>query len=448
MRRFVSSSLSPLLSPPAAQSVRLPAAAFAGVLLLLSANHARAADDEEKRTPAQAASAKGLKLLESVRFDFDADGRSETVGACEDNRSIVLCVFGENERGAVFKEKSKSSGGNKLKSLKVEKLVPEVGNPFIALEVYGENPDEKTKRIRIYTLRGGLRQVFTSVIFRPKTKDERAEWERDDDVVKYGDPRAGWYFADLDGDGKMEILVRRKPQIVALKREDRAPKRVITGVREAIYDWTGSPTKGSFKPRDKERLNNFIPPRKIVAVRASSAYIPRKIEKKMQQDATAKAAMAAANGEEKIPSKEIDRSAYIVVGADDNLETSWIEDDKGNGEGEWIEVELDAKEDIRMIRVVAGCTASKKIFRSHNVPVKFELKFGPTRALVDREIPQRPIPPILGIIELPVRGKKFAKQTLVFFDGRVAADVVRLTLQDSRRLGRANRTCISEISIH
>jgi hypothetical protein len=49
---------------------------------------------------------------------------------------------------------------------------------------------------------------------------------------------------------------------------------------------------------------------------------------------------------------------------------------------------------------------------------------------------------------VPVQNRKYARQALIFFDGKTEAQRIRLSLVDSKRGGRANQTCISEISVH
>jgi len=404
---------------------------------------------DDKRTAKQAAAAKGYKLLKTVRGDIDGDGRSEEVGACQSDKGVFVCLFKDTNKGAVYDKGLPLTGGTKLKRIELKKLVPRAGAPFISIEVYGETPDEKTKRIRLYSARGKkVREVFTAVIFRSKNKAERPKWESDKDLIKYGDAREGWYFADIDDDGMQEILVRRKPQIVTVKRSPRADAKMLTGVRESVYRFRGEPQSGKFIEDKKQRLNNFIPAFEIASITASDAWIEPSLRKELQQEAMTEAAAAAAAGEEAEQPK-IDLTPFIKQVADDNLDTGWIENKRGSGDGEWVEFKLDDKQPIHMVRVVSGCVKDKRTFKSHNVPIKFEIKMGKyERAIVDREHAKRPLTPVEGILELPVPGKKYAKQTLVWFDGTYETDTVRLTLMKVRRLGKKNLSCISEVSIH
>ncbi|MCP4504064.1 MAG: hypothetical protein GY822_29415 [Deltaproteobacteria bacterium] len=445
MTRFSAFSIPALAAP-----TRGISGVALGMFLFFSAGSSWAQD--EKRSPKKAAAAKGYKLLKgTVSGDVNGDGKTQDIGACQKDKGIQVCLFGKNNKGAVLDQVLPPTGGTKLKKLKLVDLISRAGAPFISIEVYGETPDEKTKRIRLYSLRGGgkAREVFTAVIFRPKNKADRPKWESDKDIIKYGDAREGWYFSDIDDDGMKEVVVRRKPQIVTVKRSPRADARILTGVRESVYRWRGEPTKGKFIEEKKQRLNNFIDAMPIASITASDAWVEPSLLKELKAEAMTSAAVDAASGDANAKDPKIDMSPFIKVAADNNMDTAWIENKKGIGDGEWVEFKLKEKSSIHMIRVVTGCIKDKSTFRSHNVPIKFELKMGKyERAIVDRAHGKRPLTPIKAILEVPVKGRKFAKQTLIFFDGSYETDTVRLTLMKVRRMGKKNRSCISEVSIH
>lgn len=406
---------------------------------------ARAASD--KRTPNDAAKKEGLELLRSLAADFDGDGKSETLGVCEGQRGLRLCVFGENDAGAILKESLPWAGGTKLKDFEAKELNPKLPGQEIILELYDETPDEKVKRVRVYSGYPKPREIFTSVIFRPKNESERAEWEQDD-VVKYGDARAGWYFWDEDGDGVSEIFVRRRAQLIKVPRRDGAA-RLLTGVREAVYAWADDARGGAYKEIEKDRFRDFLPALEIARTTGSAAWVPPKQLENLQSEALAKAVYAATDGKPVKSDIKIDFSPFFAHATDKDLATAWIENEKGHGDGEWIEIELSEVAPIHMVRVVGGCAEDKRSFRQHNVPERFELRFDTgERALVDLKDPKRPDRPAVAILQIPVKDRPFAKQALVFFDGKVRSKKVRLTLDAVKRQGRANRTCISEVSVH
>lgn len=403
----------------------------------------------EKRTPNDAAKKEGYDLLRSLAVDFDGDGATETLGVCQAERGLRLCVFSDDEKGAVLKETLPWAGGTRLKELEAKDLNPKLPGQEIILELYDETPDEKVKRVRVYTGYPKAREIFTSVIFRPKNQSERAEWERDD-VVKYGDARPGWYFWDEDGDGVTEIFVRRRAQVIKVPRRPDGPAKLLTGVREAVYAWTADSRGGSYKEIEKDRFRDFLPAYEVAGVRASSAWLPKKQLEDLEAEALAKAVYAATDGETVKNDVQVDLTPFMARAADKDLATAWIESDaKGPGKGEWVELELAEAAPIRMVRVVGGCVEDKRAFRQHNVPDRFEVRFDSgERSLVDLRDVKDPDRPAVAILQLPLKDRPWAKQTLVFFDGNVRSKKVRLTLEGAKRQGRGNRTCISEVSVH
>jgi hypothetical protein len=400
---------------------------------------------------ADAVKKKGLELKKLVDVDIDGDGRKENIGAASGKNGIQLVVVGEDKDGAVVTAVLPPAGGRELARFEAMALAPPSTSTELVLEVYDENPDEKVKRVRAYGSKDGkIVELFTSVLHRSKKAEERDEWERDKSIVTYGDARGGWYFDDLEEDGVTEILVRRRPQILRFKRDDGSDVKVLTGVREQV--WRFDTDAGTYKDTG-ERLNDFLPSREIVAVRASSAWIdpaelkelkaaalqdalmkgggekggeramggelelgledleapaaagsPGKAKTKAgkaknddeapaKTKAKAKAASTrkAAAEEEAEPEVTIDRVPYMKRAADKDLSTAWIEDDaKGDGKGEWLEFELDEAAPVHMVRIVSGCVDTKESFRDHNVPESFSLSLdGGSEAVIDRRQPTK-----------------------------------------------------------
>lgn len=401
-------------------------------------------------TPLDAAKKARLELEKTLVTDFDGDGAPDTVGVCRGDRGLALCVFGyedKDRRRAKLEARLPWAGGTRLKSLEAQDLLPGLAGMEVLLEVYDETPDEKVKRIRIYAGHPQPREVFTSVIFWPKDENKRPEWERPE-VVKYGDARPGWYFEDVDGDGAQEIIVRRQAQLLRVPREPE-PAKLLTGVREAIFAYTGGAT-GRFTERREGRFRDFLPALDVTEVRGSAVWLPQKLLEDLQAEALAKAVYEATDGKPVENEVKVDFSPFFAKVADKDLSTAWIEDDaEGDGKGEWVELTLPEAKPIHMVRVVGGCVGSKREFRQHNVPLRYELRFDSgERTLVDLEDKERPMRPAVAVLELPLKDKRWAKQTLVFLDGKVRSKTVRITLEKAKRQGRANRTCISEISVH
>jgi hypothetical protein len=152
------------------------------------------------------------------------------------------------------------------------------------------------------------------------------------------------------------------------------------------------------------------------------------------------------------PEIVIDRTPYMRFAADRNLATAWVEDGEGVGKGEWVELALTKPAPIRMVRVVAGCVATKESFTAHNVPESLSLQLGESStAVVNRRQPTSFAAPVLAFSDFivpPPKDRPWAKTTLIFFDGKTVSQRVRLTLDKVAAQGDGERTCISEVSVH
>jgi hypothetical protein len=441
---------------------------------------------------------KGLELVKIIDVDTDGDGRKENIGVAKGKNGLQLVVVGEDKAGAVVTAVLPPVGGREIARFEGMALAPPSESTEVVLEVYDETPDEKVKRVRVYAARDGkLVEIFTSVLHRSKNAAERDEWERDKSIISYGDPRGGWYFGDVEG----EVYVRRKPQILRFKKDDGSEVKLLTGVHEQVWRFDA----GAFAFRDTgERLKAFLPTLEIAEVRASSAWIEpnelRELKAAALQDALSgggkggERAMGgemelgledleapAAKTEEKKPKKPkpaqppkekkaprekkapkaeaepepeiaIDRTPYFQRAADKDLATGWVEDDeKTDGKGQWVELELAEASAIHMVRVVAGCVDTQATYREFNVPERFTISLdGGAEALVDRREPARFDSPAVAFSDniVKLKDRPWAKTTLVFFDGKTEAKKVRLTLDKAIVQGKGNRTCISEVSVH
>lgn len=464
---------------------------------------AQAEEKKSRRTTAEAMKAKGLELKKFVEIDVDGNGTKELIGAGYGEKGLRLAIIGEDKEGAVVTEMLPWANGKEIAKLEGVALAPPKESFEVVFEVYDETPDEKVKRVRVYGKKDGrMKEIFTSVLNRPKIAAERDAWEADKSIVSYGDARGGWYFDDIEEDGVGEVLVRRKPQILSIPKDDDSPVKLMTGVREQVWRWD----EANFVYAEAgERLNDFLPAYEIANVTASSAWIEPAVLKEMKANAlnnalmkegggvapkegkegspggdlelgledletapkasatskkAAKPAKAAkaAKGKEKEkaeepeePEIEIDRSEWIVRGADRNLATAWIEDAADDGKGQWIEVELADEEPIHMVRIVAGCVDTAAAFKGHNVPESFSVQIdGGSEARIDRREAGKFDAPSLAFSDGLFKSKErpWMKTTLVFFEGKSDGKKVRVTLDKSIRQGKSNQTCISEISVH
>lgn len=403
--------------------------------------------EKKKTTLKEAAAKKKVQIVEKTNADVDGDGTAETVGACKmSGGQLALCIFGENEDGAVLTHLHSKAGGKKLRFIKTQDLLPEVAGSEILLEVYDETPDEKVKRIRVYAGYPEPREIFTSVIFRSKNAAKRAAWEQPG-VIAYGDARPGWYFFDTNEDGKQEIMVRRRAKIATFKRRGEDPAKILVGVNEAVYEFTGDPSTGSYRERGENYFNDFLQPgHEVARVRASSTWIEPQTLRELQSEAMAAAVYA--EGKDTPKEVKVDRAPFTEKIADKSYDTGWVEDGKGIGADEWVELELTAPKKIHMVRVVPGCLESKRTYRRFNVPTKVQIQLDGKPYFVDLRRPDKPEAPVVAMAASKLPGKPWAKQYFIFFEGDREAKNVKLVIEGAKRQGNGKNTCIAEFSAH
>lgn len=424
-----------------------------------------------KQTPDEAASKKGYKLIKTLDnnvvsaalngapIDVTGDGIVDLVGVCRGDSSLRLCIFGENEEGAVLNDVVADAGGDQLESLEVKNVIGSSPALEIIATVKGETPDEKFRKLLIYAAgsNGKLRSVLSTAQYEPKAnkkvdigndagndkddnKMELREILRDPNLVQYGDASPGWSLVDIDEDGTFELLVRRRPQIVAvpveagatgsIKQGGKHVVRFLTGVREAVYTFDGLPETGRFVESHDDHLSDFLPSYPILGVTADNAYLDPTAALLAGDDPAAK-------------------NAVITQGADRDMTTAWIEnDEKGFGKGAWLEVKLDAERPIHMIRLVGSCAGDKKSYNDHNVIEKFTVSFGRRTASIDRSQLSKTQGAVKAAVDMPIKDRNWAKQTLIFFDGNDKAQTVRIMIDDVKRQGKSNQSCIAEVSVH
>ncbi|MBI1948265.1 MAG: hypothetical protein HYS27_21430 [Deltaproteobacteria bacterium] len=433
-------------------------AALASTLALLLAAGVALADDKSRRTTDEALKQKKLTRQKLMEPDLDGDGKKEVVAVCSGDQGIVLALIGEDAGGAVVSQVSAPAGGKEIAKVEVKELIPPKGSSQLVLEVYDDTPDEKVKRVRVYGPDGAgaavrLKEIFSSKIERSKAKDDRAEWERDDSIIRYQEPRPGWYFEDVEEDGIVEVLVRRQPQIITIARRGGDPVRIVTGVRERRWSWDVDKAKYT---EGADALHDFLPAIEVAKVEASSVWIDPAEEKERKaralSDALMQATNAGKNADDLKDDVAIDTSDLVKLGADGNLATAWIEGDaKGDGKGEWIELTLAEESSVHMVRVVSGCVESKQVMKAHNVPESFTIKLDAGGdAHVDRRSAGKFEAPVVAFTDdlVKLTDRPWARTTLVFFDGKSDATKVRVTLDKAIKQGKGNKTCISEISVH
>jgi hypothetical protein len=484
-------------------------------LVLWSTTAQAQARRSSRRTTAEAMRQKGLTLVKHADIDIDGDGRKELFCIGRDDDGLRLVLVGEEPAGAVVLQVLPDAKGKDVVRLQGRQLIPPRTSFQVALEVSDDNPDEDVTRVHVYGMDDGVvKEMFSSVMRRSHNTAERPVWESDPSIVHYGDVRGGWSFVDEDSDGVSEIRVRRKPQLIEIAG-DKAPVRLVTGVRDQVWKWneasfsyveSGEVLQNFLPALEIVKVtasSAWIPPEELKALQhppAPSVEVKKPgsegaaggefdfgLEDLEQPEAPAPTKKPAESKRPKkpVPSKSakpkgaatsetaadsldptggsapnkpaeaavvVDRSPYMRFAADRNLATAWIEDADGVGKGEWIELELAKESPIRMVRVVAGCVATKESFTSHNVPESMSIQLSATQqAVVNRRQPTSFVSPVLAFSDSvvpPAKERPWAKTTLVFFDGKTVSQRVRLTLDKVAAQGDGQQTCISEVSIH
>jgi hypothetical protein len=413
------------------------------VALLVAAGPAGAA---ETKSPKAAAKAKKAELIQSEDVDFDGDGKNETVGVCKNRKGFFLCVFEHDDEIVTMSAQSGKLSGKKVRKIQVLNLFKPEKAKEIAVELYAETPDEKIKRLYVFAGTPKLRPIFKTAIFRSKDKAERMEWDRDPSVVKWGNANPGWYFQDLEMDGITEIMVRKSPKLLKVPVKGGHAK-VVVGVTEKVYSLEGGPESGRYELINGSRFVDFAPRLEISNVKVSSQHLPKDLADQMKADAMADALYG--EGTDKPAETKVDDSEYRMWVADGNYDTGWIEGAKGSGKGESVEIFLSDRSNVHMIRLVAGCTMDKRSYRKHNVPTSFTVSLdGMQKSEVNRKRLKSPDGAAVGIMEMPLKDRPWAKQTLIFFDGKTSTGRVVVELGRAKKQGKGNHTCISEIAVH
>lgn len=395
----------------------------------------------------------GLQLKKALSTPQTAGEQKRWLAVFEKDGALTLRSF--RKTGSVFKVDAERLPlrGNELKKMQLLDMVSTIPGPELILEVYGENPDEKIKRLVILALEPTFRELFTKAIYRPKNAKERNAWENAKTLIKYGTPFPGWYFSDEEFEGatNMEVRMRDTPQILKVPLADREPAHLVTGIREHRYQYQGDAASGRFEKNEESEFVEYLPRQTPSKIFASAAFAPPKVLKKLEAEKLA-ASLADATDGKKVDSDsdKIDFAPFIDGVSDNNLATHWIENDaSGSGYGEWVELFFKKPVPVKMIRIVPGCVDNKKSYRQHNVPGKIELRFSDsTRAFVNLDSPQRPRDPVVAMMHVPIKDKPFAKQVLIFFAGDREVEKIRLTLNDVKKQGKKDRTCLTEFNVH
>ncbi len=116
---------------------------------------------------------------------------------------------------------------------------------------------------------------------------------------------------------------------------------------------------------------------------------------------------------------------------DGKYKTAWVENDSGDGIGEWIELELEHEEMISEIYIANGYQSSEKSFNLNNRVKKLRLDFSDGSSY-----------------EFTLSGKYSDQPESIELPDSVTASSVRITILSVYSGTKYNDTCISEIEVY
>ncbi|MBI5498518.1 MAG: hypothetical protein HY904_26185 [Deltaproteobacteria bacterium] len=399
-----------------------------------------------------AARKKGLVVVKAEEpADVDGDGKLEVAAVVKDEREeLALALFRATGPGQVAHVwTSNSTGAHEIKLFEVKQMVAEP-RPEAVVELLEKSPDETRRQLRIYKLdESPPREVLTLSVVEESADKPEDSGER----TTYGDDAPGFRVADVDGDGNVDVSLRREPRAVKARSRGDLPVTLVVGVKEVTYAWDkGRPGKYAARP---DKALNFLPSLKLKKVAASSQKLPDDI-KQMEQDKALEMSFEDAFGPEDggaaaedAPEPEINPAPRAYWATDNNFDSSWVESARGDGTGEWLELHTREEHEIRMVRVVPVCAGDEKDLNAHNEVVAFSLlTAGMGKTSVDRREKFPSDSGVLAVVEVPVPERKFAPQVLVFLRKGTRSSWVRLVIDKVKKHGKANEACIAEVSLH
>jgi hypothetical protein len=380
-------------------------------------------------------------------LDIDNDGKLEIVAAAapEDPVEFVLVVWRATGNKVAHAWQSEPTGADAYKRLVFWNMVEEK-RPEIVLELVEHTPDETLNQLRVYRAQpGGITQVLRIAV--PVVKPEKQPGR-----ITYGDETPGYRVEDVDNDGNKEVLVKREPRTLVVKTRHDETRTLVLGVKENVFRWDRA--SGAYAP-GPDRFENFLLARKPKQVLASSQKLPP--EAKPAEPKTMDVSLddvSGAVGDGKAPAapppdKKEEPAPMAIWGADNNLDTAWVENAAGPGEGEWVQLEFGESVPVRMVRVVPVCAKDEETMASHNELTAFSIYFaGSPRVSVDRKEKVPGDMGVLAVVEAPSPERKFAPQVLVFLTPGTESSMVRVMIDKVKKRGKANDTCVAEVSVH
>ncbi|MEW5853475.1 MAG: hypothetical protein AB2A00_32160 [Myxococcota bacterium] len=399
---------------------------------------------------------RGITLVGPMLTDQDLDGdaKPDVVSAGKNPEGeIVLSVWKAQQNRAVHLWTSPPTGGDELRSLELRNMVGDKRAEMV-LELIEHSPDETRRKLHVFRSdEAGLREVLR-LGYPEATPDEIKSLER----VSYGEDKPGYRISDLEGDGNQEVMIRREPKLLRVKGRQGNMVTLVVGVRESVYAWDARAEKGGKYVEAKDRFHNFLPGRKPTRISASSQKLPPDLAKQEQDRALEASFNQAFDSENAIDAGplnddptpvEVNPAPRAFWAADNNLDTAWVENTKGAGEGEWVGLDFGDRQEINMVRVVPTCVENEAAVKNTNDLTGFSLMLsGAQRIAVDRSEKEPSDSSVLAVVEMPVPERKFAPQVLVFLQPGTKTSSLKLVVDKVKRRGKTNDTCVAELSVH
>ncbi len=401
-----------------------------------------------------AAKKKGLTILQAAPpQDVDGDGKLDVVAVVKDERDDLMVALFKAKAPNVVEHawSSNGTGGTDVLSLQLKNMVGDK-KPEVVVELKEQAPDEVRRQLRVYKVDEATPRQLLAL-----SHEERGKEDVQLDRVSYGDDEPGYRVVDVDGDGTQEVSIRREPKVVKVKGKGDAVISLVIGVKELVYAWDGKQKGGGMYVLKQEKNLNFLPSLKLKKVLASSQKLPkdlelaeqdRALESSFNQAFDEKAVDAGPMNDEPAP-VEANPAPRAYWATDNNFDSAWTENAKGDGAGEWLEVQLGEPKDIRMIRIVPTCGLDEKAVKNANEIQAFSLLFsGMGKVAVDRKEKVPSDSGVVAVLEVPSPERKFMPQVLVFLQKGTKSPWVRLQLDRVKKKSKGNEACIAEFSVH
>lgn len=395
---------------------------------------------------AQKKSLSVVKLLEGQ--DLDGDAKPDVAAVLRNENEELLLGLWKVDQGKVAAVwVGNTTGAQELLDVQLKNIC---GDKLVELvvELREKSPDETRRVLKVLRWDGkGMRDALN-------LSYQEQEEEKRPDVTSYGDASGGFRLEDLDGDGALEAIIRREPKTITAQGHNDETVTLVVGVRESVFSFD---VKKGLYVEKPDRNINFIPSLRLKKVSASSQQLPPEL-KQAEQDRALEQSFDLAL-EEQGPDAgplnddpkpvEVNPAPKAFWATDNKLDTAWVEDHKGTGEGEWLQADLKEPAELKMIRVVPVCAKDENDTRNSNdiQAMDFVLSGG-GRISVDRKEKSPTSPQVVAVLEVAQPDRKFAPQVLVFLGKGVRTESVRLVLDRVKKRGRFNDACIAEFSLH